>query len=115
MRLKRYIGEMTHKMNYKMSRMIGNDLMKLLKDDYLKKIPVQQIIKILDKHGLVPLKDNTVWKGKLSNSKSDTVTFDLGVKALKDGNTYPVIPDAGLIITYNKVDSEKYEVTVNIG
>lgn len=118
MRLKQYINEkMTHQMTHRMQKIIGNDLLKLLKPDYFKKIPLQQIFNIFDKHGLIPLaKDNTKWKGSVSgNKKSEEITFDLGVKAFEENGTYPKIPDASLILTYKKIESGKYEVIVNIG
>ena len=119
MKFKQFINEKEkHVINARMKKRINTDITKFLKPTYFDKIPLQPLFDILEKHGLVALQeDQTKWDGFLLGGvkKTERVQFDLGVKEFKDGNTYPVITNAELQLSYYKMKSGKYEVIAYIG
>ena len=105
------------KLNAGERKKINTQIQKVLKQTYFKQIPLDQIFKILEKHGVVPLQeDNTYWSGLLIGGVSDTqmVHFNLGWE--NQYNTehgmkrYMAIPNAVFTMTYYKMPSGKYEV-----
>lgn len=110
---------------------INRDLQKILKQTYFESIPLDQMFKVLDKHGIVPLQeDNTKWSGILTGGvkKTEMVNINLGWKKIPEKDikkrgyegekiTYPnpkgqyfAVPNAVLVMTYYKMASGKYEV-----
>lgn len=97
---------------------INADLQKVLKPTYFKSIPLGQMFKVLEKHGLVPLQeDNTYWSGLLAGGVKETemVHFNLGYKNdyKEDGKIkrYMAVPNAVMTMTYYKMpQSSNYEV-----
>lgn len=97
---------------------LNADLQKILKPTYFKAIPLEQMFKVLEKHGLVPLQeDNTYWSGFLMGGVKNTemVNFNLGYKdEYKEEHRlkrYMAVPNAVLVMTYYKMpQSGNFEV-----
>jgi hypothetical protein len=97
---------------------VMKDLWTLLKPTYFKSIPLDQMFKILEKHGMVPLQeDNTYWSGLLigGSKKTEMVTFPLGWKdedvSDRGIKRYMAVPNSVLTMSYYKMDaSGKFEV-----
>lgn len=105
----------------------NTDINTLLKPTYFDSIPLKDIFKILEKHGIVPLQeDATYWSGILTGGvkKTEMVYFNLGWKeypgklektvSAKYPNRhgqYLIIPNAVLSLSYYKMPkSGRYEV-----
>lgn len=96
---------------------INKDLQKLLAPTYFKKIPLNDMFKVLEKHGLVPIQeDNKYFDGFLIGGVKDTVmvNFNLGWKnELVDDKgikKYMAVPNAFLTMSYHKMPSGKWEI-----
>lgn len=102
------------KSNAALRNKINKDLNKVLKPTYFRSIPLDDIFKVLEKHGVVALQeDQTEWSGILTGGVKGTeqIFFNLGWKESKDeSERYQVIPNAALNLSYYKMPSGKYEV-----
>lgn len=117
---KKLKGNVRQKMN--------KEINKLLKPTYFDSIPLKDIFKILEKHGVVPLQeDATYWSGFLmgGTKKTEMVYFNLGWKNFEDSGLesgggrvkypnasgqYMIISNAVLALSYFKMPSGRYEV-----
>jgi hypothetical protein len=97
----------------------NKEIQKVLKKTYFSSIPLNEIEKALNKFGLTMIaEDYKGWSGFLTGGvdKTEQVYFDLGwmdEKGLID-NTFKVVPNAMLAMTYYKMPSGKYEVIAYI-
>lgn len=97
---------------------INMDLQKILKKTYFKQIPLKDMFKVLEKHGIVPLQeDNTYWSGLLIGGVKNTemVNFNLGWKNEtaddRGVKRYMAVPNSVLVMSYYKMpESGNYEV-----
>ena len=101
---------------------INKGLQKVLKPTYFKAIPLDEMFKVLEKNGVVPLQeDNTYWSGLLigGSDKTQMVNFNLGwaneFEKVHGMKMYKAVPNAVLTMTYYKMQSGKYEVIGYVG
>ena len=101
---------------------INKGLQKVLKKTYFKAIPLDEMFKVLEKEGVVPLQeDNTYWSGLLigGSDKTQMVNFNLGwaneFQKVHGIKMYQAIPNSTLNMSYYKMPSGKYEVIGYVG
>lgn len=107
------------RLNAPMKSKINRELTAL--PDYHTEIPLDTIEEILERYGLIILQeDNTSWSGMLMGSDSQT-TFTLGYIATGvknsenwDATTYTPIENAGLVLTWYKMQSGKWEIVTYV-
>lgn len=104
----------TSRINAPLKSKINKSLRRVLAPTYFKSIPLDDIFEVLYEFGIIPLmEDNTHWDGFLLGRDSNTI-FTLAYKSTeqeKDGYKFyePVI-NAGLSLSWYKMESGKYEV-----
>ena len=99
---------------------INKDINSFLKPTYFKTVPTEELFKILEKHGLVPVQeDGTYWSGMLlgGSKRTEQVNFNLATASSKNdkGIYEDEITNAMLVMTYYQVQPNgKYEIVAYI-
>ncbi len=92
-------------------RNINKELDKISKN-YYKKVPIDDIVKILSKVGIVLLQeDGTKWTGFLLGANG-RATIEIGHKKNIDGRSFIPYNNTMLVISWYSMPSGLYEVTV---
>jgi hypothetical protein len=107
----------TKKLTVPVRKKINGEIQKILKPTYFDAIPLQDIMNVLKKFGIVILQEDfREWSGLLLGgvSKTEMVNFNLGWKDQwgpdNSGKSYMVIPNVVFTMTYFKMPSGRYEV-----
>lgn len=102
------------KIDSKLRNKINKEIHILLKPTYFETIPLENIFKILNDNGIVALQeDNTEWEGFLVGAEG-RATIELAdnmiYKKINDIKVYTPFENCYLIITWYKMEFNKYEV-----
>jgi len=112
------LGAKKLKMNTGVKNKINKEIGALItpknKTRYFKEVPLQELFNILDHYGIVPLQeDNTEWSGILTG-REGRAFLRLAPKDTKEDKTYTRYTNAGMLITWYKIGSGKYEIVCYI-